>query len=363
MPERGPAAGGTPLRILGAGLRPPQSISVAGITVPSWHVVSDAELQMTTPPGPPDAVDIVVTVNGVPSTGPARRFTYVPAPVIHFAEVRKDGSIDVFGDNLTPVRGVLVGHAAPVSVRQHDGGLRIKPPPGPRGDVALTVLTDGGTSEPYKVSLPTGWTRPFVFWLAVTYMAMLAALALSYKLIPTFSGHFPDPWGPLPLSIPWFGALGAVALSLSGVIYHTVERDWDSNYLLWHVARPILGAVFATIAYFILAGGVLASGGNPNAATSPAAASGAGTSGTSGAVQNLFYIVLAFVIGYREETFRTLIQRVGDVILGPSDKGSTAGGAQSGATPARPATATTAAPAAPGSAAPPAPPATPTTPR
>jgi hypothetical protein len=34
--------------------------------------------------------------------------------------------------------------------------------------------------------------------------------------------------------------------------------------------------------------------------------------------------VLAFVIGYREETFRTLIRRVADVILGPGEAGTTA---------------------------------------
>jgi hypothetical protein len=35
--------------------------------------------------------------------------------------------------------------------------------------------------------------------------------------------------------------------------------------------------------------------------------------------QNLFYYVLAFIVGYREETARALIQRVGDVIIGPGD--------------------------------------------
>src|SRR5581483_2865903 len=108
--------------------------------------------------------------------------------------------------------------------------------------------------------------------LATAYFAMLITLLLCYKLIGGFSEHLMDPLGPLPLSIPWTAALGAVALSMSGVIYHTVRRDWDSNFLLWHVARPILGAVFASIAYFVIAGGVLASGGTPNPSTQPAAA-------------------------------------------------------------------------------------------
>jgi hypothetical protein len=35
--------------------------------------------------------------------------------------------------------------------------------------------------------------------------------------------------------------------------------------------------------------------------------------------QNLFYYVLAFIVGYREETARTLIKRVGDVIIGAGE--------------------------------------------
>jgi hypothetical protein len=34
----------------------------------------------------------------------------------------------------------------------------------------------------------------------------------------------------------------------------------------------------------------------------------------------VFYYVVAFLIGYREESFRELIRRLGDVILNPGSK-------------------------------------------
>jgi len=32
----------------------------------------------------------------------------------------------------------------------------------------------------------------------------------------------------VPVGVPWFGAVGAVLISLTGVFAH--EHDWDPNY-------------------------------------------------------------------------------------------------------------------------------------
>jgi len=44
---------------------------------------------------------------------------------------------------------------------------------------------------------------------------------------------------------------------------------------------------------------------------------------TTSARDNLPYLVVAFVVGFREETFRTLLKRTVDVLLGPGIPGQT----------------------------------------
>ncbi|MBV8528315.1 MAG: IPT/TIG domain-containing protein [Candidatus Dormibacteraeota bacterium] len=387
VPARGPVAGGTPIRILGNGLTTPDFVKVGDAKVTTFHFVSDTEVQIVTPPGVPGDADIVVTVNGQDSVGaPERkRFRYVAAPVITSAKETQrrwtgEGSIVIGGSDLLPVLSASIGGRAASLIDASESPITIKRSPGPSGDLPIIVVSDGGPSAPFPIWVDAGWTRVFVFVLANVYFAMLVALLLTYMLIPGFYNNLPSQLGPLPIVIPWTGALGAVTLSLSGVIYHTVHRDWDSNYLMWHVARPSLGAAFACIAYFIIAGGVLASGGTPNAQTTPvtpaspsptlaspsaaatvtttqttvatagptatptaattttSATSTTRTSATStatrgspatsagGGLQNLFYIVVAFVIGYREQTFRQMIAKVGDLILGPAGGSSSGGG-------------------------------------
>ena len=370
VPPRGPAAGGTTLRLLGSGFDTPTSVRMAGTKVPSFHFISDAEVQIVTPPGLPGDAKIVVTVAGKESTGPDQLFLYIAAPVIASATETGKRWIAVEGTDLTPVLSASIGSAAASGIDVQATSVRIRRPAGPSGDMPIRVVTSGGSSAPFTISISPGWSRLFVFWLATTYFAMLVALLVTYMLIPGFFTNLPAQLGPLPIVIPWTGALGAVTLSLSGVIYHSAHRDWDSNYLMWHIARPLLGAAFASIAYFIIAGGVLASGGTPNAHTTPVSAptsspspspsrpavsfpsttttttrtttasavaaanalvagttsstsstsstnTPAGSAATGGGVQNLFYIVVAFVIGYREQSFRQLIAKVSDLILGP----------------------------------------------
>ena len=55
--------------------------------------------------------------------------------------------------------------------------------------------------------------------------------------------------GIVPCAIPWFGALGAVLIGLEGGFMH--NKEWDSKYNYWHIARPIIGAVLGFVAFFI----------------------------------------------------------------------------------------------------------------
>lgn len=153
-----------------------------------------------------------------------------------------------------------------------------------------------------------------MFLLQLAYLALLIGGLIAYVTWTGFRNGLPDPLAIVPLAVPWSGALGAVTLSLSGLVYH--QTDWDRSYLFWHVSRPIIGAILGAIAYLIVAAGVLASGGSPT--NSSSAVSAGNLTATSGFhVTNLFYYVLAFLVGYREATFRTLLQRFSDVLLGP----------------------------------------------
>jgi hypothetical protein len=167
----------------------------------------------------------------------------------------------------------------------------------------------GGTLM--KLTKPSG-SRTKVFWIQILYLAALAGIAWAY-----FAGALPG-WLSKPqgsaLSVQpgvlFFGAIGGVLLSLEGVFHH--GKDWDETYFLWHVARPIVGALVGVVAVLIFLAGVLAVG---------AQSGGASTEASTGD-KDLLYYVVAFVVGYREETFRGLIKRAADLLFTSPAAGS-----------------------------------------
>jgi Abnormal spindle-like microcephaly-assoc'd, ASPM-SPD-2-Hydin len=195
----------------------------------------------------------------------------------------------------------------------------------------------------------------FFFGLALVYLAALLLLAVGREAGFWFLDDLNDPIaGVLPLGVPWFGALGAVTLSLYGVFDH--NDHWDPKWNYWHVARPLVGIVLAIVAYFIFITFIGSTGLTPRTSavtttsttiaettttlppttettdqfgfppaeeepstTSPPDQAGGGPAGPS---TLLPYYVLAFLVGFREGTFRNLIKRAADVLLGPGDPGA-----------------------------------------
>ncbi|MEU4191768.1 hypothetical protein AB0E69_07720 [Kribbella sp. NPDC026611] len=117
-----------------------------------------------------------------------------------------------------------------------------------------------------------------------------------------------DPVGGLvPLVVPWAGALGGTTISLTGAAKHA--GHWLSRMTIWHLIRPVLGAVIGTLAYLMVAIVLRTAGGISD-----------GTDiGKLGPVAYGLFMVIAFVAGFRESVFRLLISRVVDVIIGPGD--------------------------------------------
>src|ERR1700730_10476896 len=131
--------------------------------------------------------------------------------------------------------------------------------------------------------------RITVFVVELIYLgALLAAAALYIEQTFTLPGSL----GTVPMPVPWFGALGAVLISLTGVFEH--EKSWDPGYALWHYARPLIGASLGIVSVLIFQAGVASVGSNLN-------------TGSPGKSTNLLYYLVAFLVGYREETFRELI--------------------------------------------------------
>jgi hypothetical protein len=139
-----------------------------------------------------------------------------------------------------------------------------------------------------------------VFYLLVLFIIGLFYLTGLRNLLPF---TLPDSFGPIAAGVLWFGALGGVIISLSGTVDH--RKDWDPSWKYWHITRPFIGAALAIIAVLVLQAGILSLG-----------SSSTPSQGTA-APQNLLYYLIAFVVGYREETFRELVKRLIDVILTP----------------------------------------------
>lgn len=188
-----------------------------------------------------------------------------------------------------------------------------------------------GTGDPTQAPVSSGTRTPadrsswvqrrqpgFFFWLNIGYLVVLLVLPVlrSADLPPVGPEYIGDPIGDvIPVGVPWFGALGAILISLYGVLDH--NQEWDAKWNFWHMARPVAGVVLGTVAYLIFIGVVNATGATPT--TGASAAEGSGPVPDSNLIP---YYVIAFVVGFREHTFRALIQRAVDVLLGPGDSGS-----------------------------------------
>lgn len=175
-----------------------------------------------------------------------------------------------------------------------------------------------GADCPPDATIPGGPVRGrgpgFFFVLGLIYVLVLAVLIVSRRTHWLWVDRLPNPIGGIiPLAVPWFGALGAVCVSLYGVFDH--NADWDRKWNYWHLARPLVGTVLGTMAYLIFVGFINATGTKPNV--------NASGENAATATDLIPYFVIAFIVGFREDTFRTLVKRVVDTLLGPGIPGVT----------------------------------------
>jgi len=160
-----------------------------------------------------------------------------------------------------------------------------------------------------------------LLWVLVV-LVVLVVLLLG-RLYDWFRlGSLPDPvGGMMPLVVPWAGALGGLGISFVGLVRHVgdwgprIEKDKRAadhpgfaqrmDWNAWHLTRPFVGAIFgsvAALAVVFIFGSVGATAGG-DLDLSP--------------LGRATLFVVAFVVGYRDRTFRELAERVIDTVFGP----------------------------------------------
>jgi hypothetical protein len=259
---------------------------------------------------------------GPPATSPI--FEPNPAPGAPQGVVATGGEQSVTVRWTPPVAGGPVAHyrvagiphkVAPVQVpAMQTTALVAGLPNHVRFTFTVTAVNAAGenVSSPSNPVWPGDDVPRYLFPLVVTYLVVLGLLAYLYAVryqpipiggvvIPVLRDAVPPTVAGVPISIPWFGALGATLISLYGIFDHG-QRDWERSLNKWHVSRPLTGAVLGTMGFILFAAVIRAAGLAP---------------GTPDVVGKLVYFAVAFVVGFREETFRLLIKRVADLIIGP----------------------------------------------
>lgn len=138
----------------------------------------------------------------------------------------------------------------------------------------------------------------WIFWVQLAWLVGLAATFVVYVVSAPVRNALPHTLGGnLPIAVPWFGAVGGCLISLTGIFDH--NQDWDSSYDYWHSLRPLLGAITGGIGCLLLL------------VTTEVATKGPVHS------DSVFYDGVAFVFGYAEAAFRSLIKAVTDAVLKP----------------------------------------------
>ncbi|MDX6717784.1 MAG: hypothetical protein QOJ63_38 [Solirubrobacteraceae bacterium] len=142
-----------------------------------------------------------------------------------------------------------------------------------------------------------------LFALEIAYLVILLGTFVLFKTSDGVRDALPSRLGPLPVEVPWFGALGGALISLTGMFEH--RSSWDHSYKYWHYSRPLVGAIIGSLGALLIF--VLSDTASAGAATTTVTA----------------FDVIAFLVGYREESFRELIKRVTDLLLKPGEPAQT----------------------------------------
>jgi hypothetical protein len=94
------------------------------------------------------------------------------------------------------------------------------------------------------------------------------------------------------------GALGGVTVMIWGMVRHTTELDFDTNYASWYFFKPILGALAGLMSALVILGGFWAI--QAKSSTQEGLAP----------INPLPLYIVAFLAGFSERFFIRLLDRV-----------------------------------------------------
>src|SRR2546425_13175197 len=100
------------------------------------------------------------------------------------------------------------------------------------------------------------WSRRRVFAYEIVVLCLLwtfAGLHLTGVLVA------PKWYGSIPVGVPFFGALGAVLISLSAV-FDFAGQGWNPKWEAWHYTRWLIGGSVGIISVLIFQAGILSTG-------------------------------------------------------------------------------------------------------
>lgn len=141
-----------------------------------------------------------------------------------------------------------------------------------------------------------------LYRLTLIYLGALLLSAWIYMLVqrtwPDIYEHLFDDPSHL-LGIGWFGSLGGIIANVTGLARH--RRKWNVDWNFWYGARPLTSGVVAVIGYLIYISLVQAS---------------LATNSERHVAPTVLGYAIAFAIGFREDVFRDLLQRVFELIAG-----------------------------------------------
>ncbi len=167
--------------------------------------------------------------------------------------------------------------------------------------------TSSENSDPHTSDAPSWWGGPaVVFAVELFYLLVLIVLFIVYRSDASFRNAIPA-LGEIPVQVVWFGAAGAVLSGLSGVYYH--NADWNRSYDFWHYSRPFVGAVVGGVGALLYYVSIDA--------------------GSQNVVQpdHLTFYTVAFVLGFADEAFRSLIGKVTTLLIAPGSSTPSGSGA------------------------------------
>ncbi|MET8565694.1 IPT/TIG domain-containing protein [Streptomyces flaveolus] len=152
-PSSGPTSGGTVVTVTGVNLSGATQVRFGSVNASSFSVVSATRITAVSPPGASGSVPVTVTTPaGTSAASPESYFFYSPVPSLtgispSAGPAAGNSTVTLTGSNLLNATDVRFGMQSASFTVVSSTEITATPPPG-SGQVAVTVTTPGGTTNP-----------------------------------------------------------------------------------------------------------------------------------------------------------------------------------------------------------------------